>query len=56
MLNEHLDWPRVGQVYRLERKFDWVRQGKVFKSSCEIEYGITIAEAFVLLITAKHPS
>lgn len=41
MLNDYLDWPGLGQVYRLERKFDWVRQGKVFKSSCEIEYGIT---------------
>jgi len=41
MLNDYLDWPGVGQVYRLERKFDWVRQGKVFKTSCEIEYGIT---------------
>lgn len=41
MLNDCLDWPGVGQVYRLERKFDWVRQGKVFKSSCEIEFGIT---------------
>lgn len=41
MLNEYLDWPGVGQVYCLERKFDWVRQGKVFKTSCEIEYGIT---------------
>jgi predicted transposase YbfD/YdcC len=41
MLNDYFDWPGVGQVYRLERKFDWVRQGKVFKTSCEIEYGIT---------------
>jgi predicted transposase YbfD/YdcC len=41
MLNDYLDWPGLGQVYRLERKFDWVRQGKVFKTSCEIEYGIT---------------
>lgn len=41
MLNDFLDWPGVGQVYRLERKFGWVRQGKVFKSSCEIEDGIT---------------
>jgi len=41
MLNDYQDWPGLGQVYRLERKFDWVRQGKVFKSSCEIEYGIT---------------
>ena len=41
MLNDYLDWPGVGQVYRLERKFDWIRHGKVFKTSCEVEYGIT---------------
>jgi predicted transposase YbfD/YdcC len=41
MLNDYLDWPGVRQVYRLERTFDWIRQGKVFKTSCEIEYGIT---------------
>jgi len=41
MLNDYLDWPGVGQVYRLERKFSWIRQGKVYKTSCEIEFGIT---------------
>ena len=41
MLNDYLDWPDLGQVYRLERKFDWIRQGKVFKTSREVEYGIT---------------
>lgn len=41
MLNDYLDWPGVGQVYRLERKFDWIRQGEVFKTSCQVEYGIT---------------
>jgi predicted transposase YbfD/YdcC len=41
MLNEYVDWPGIGQVYRLERKFDWIRQGKVYKTSCELEYGIT---------------
>jgi len=41
MLNEYLDWPGVGQVYRLERQFFWVRQGQVYKTSYEIEYGIT---------------
>lgn len=41
MLNEYLDWPDVGQVYRIERNFDWIRQGKVFKTSSEVEYGIT---------------
>ena len=41
MLNDYLAWPGLGQVYRLERKFDWFRQGKVYKTSCQIEYGIT---------------
>ena len=41
MLNDYLDWPGVGQVYRLERKFIWVRQGKAYKTSCEVEFGIT---------------
>jgi predicted transposase YbfD/YdcC len=60
MLNDYLDWPGLGQVYRLERKFAWVRQGKAFKSSCEIEYGITslsngtASPAQVLLFRRKH--
>lgn len=41
MLNAYLDWPGVAQVYRLERKFFWVRQGQAYKSSCEVEYGMT---------------
>jgi predicted transposase YbfD/YdcC len=41
MLNEYLDWPGLAQVYRLERKFAWLRQGQVTKRSCETEYGIT---------------
>ena len=41
MLNDYLDWPGVGQVYQLERKFSWVRQGRIYKSSCEVEWGIT---------------
>src|SRR5258706_10023203 len=41
MLNDYLDWPSVGQVYRLERKFSWVRQGRGHKNSCEIEWGVT---------------
>jgi predicted transposase YbfD/YdcC len=41
MLNEYLDWPGIGQVYRLERKFFWVRQGQTYKSSCEVELGMT---------------
>lgn len=41
MLNDYLDWPGVGQVYRLEREFFWLRQGKIYKTSREIEFGIT---------------
>lgn len=41
MLNDYLDWPGVGQVYRIERQFTWMRQGKIVKTSAEIEYGIT---------------
>ncbi|MCU0487301.1 MAG: ISAs1 family transposase [Anaerolineales bacterium] len=41
MLNDYLDWYGVGQVYRLEREFCWFRQGNIYKSSREIEFGIT---------------
>ncbi len=41
MLNDYLDWPGVGQVYRLERKFSWVRHGQIYKTSGEVEWGIT---------------
>jgi len=41
MLNDYLDWPSVGLVYRLERQFNWLRRGKIYKTSCEVEYGLT---------------
>lgn len=41
MLNDYVDWPGIGQVYRLERECSWIRRGKVYKTSHEIEYGIT---------------
>jgi len=41
MLNDYADWPGMGQVYRLVRTFSWIRQGQVYKTSCETEYGIT---------------
>jgi predicted transposase YbfD/YdcC len=41
MMNDYVDWPGLGQVYRLERKISWMRQGKVYKTSCETEYGLT---------------
>jgi predicted transposase YbfD/YdcC len=60
MLNDYLDWPGVGQVYRLEREFSWMRQGKTYKTSHEIELGITslpreqAAPAKVLQARRKH--
>jgi predicted transposase YbfD/YdcC len=41
MLNDYVDWPGIGQVYRLERQFTWMRQGESYKTSNEVEYGIT---------------
>lgn len=60
MLNDYLDWPEVGQVYRLEREFSWIRQGKIYKTSRQIEFGITslsreqASPAKVLLYRRKH--
>jgi len=41
LLNDYAGWPGLGQVYRLERHFTWIRQGRVIKTSQEVEYGIT---------------
>jgi predicted transposase YbfD/YdcC len=41
MLNDYVDWPGLGQVYRLVRNFTWLRKGKVIKTSHQVEYGIT---------------
>lgn len=41
MLNHYSGWPALAQVYRLERKFDWRRNGRSIKTSCEVEFGIT---------------
>jgi len=41
MLNDYLDWPGVEQVYQLERQFTWMRQGQAYKTSQEVEVGIT---------------
>jgi predicted transposase YbfD/YdcC len=41
LLNDYLDWPYLGQVYKLERHFAWVYKGTILKTSCETEYGIT---------------
>jgi predicted transposase YbfD/YdcC len=41
MLNRYSGWPALAQVYRLERQFDWRRNGRSIKTSCQVEFGIT---------------
>jgi len=41
MLNSYSTWPGLGQVYRLERQFEWRRKGRSIRRSNETEYGIT---------------
>jgi predicted transposase YbfD/YdcC len=41
MLNSYSNWPGLGQVYRLQRQFEWRRNGKTIGTSNQTEYGIT---------------
>jgi predicted transposase YbfD/YdcC len=41
MLNAYAAWPGLAQVYRLERHFQWRRNGRSYHTSCEVEFGIT---------------
>lgn len=41
MLNAYAAWPGLAQVYRLERQFQWRRNGRTHRTSCEAEFGIT---------------
>ncbi len=41
MLNAYAAWPGLAQVYRLEREVQWWRQGKCYKTSHQVEFGIT---------------
>jgi predicted transposase YbfD/YdcC len=41
MLNAYAAWPGLAQVYRLERQFQWRRKGRSYRTSCEVEFGIT---------------
>jgi len=41
MLNTYSAWPGLAQVYRLERQFQWRRNGRCYRTSCEVEFGIT---------------
>lgn len=40
-LNAYAAWPGLAQVYRLERQFQWRRNGRCYHISCEVEFGIT---------------
>jgi len=41
MLNAYAAWPGLAQVYRLERQIQWRRNGRCYRTSCEVEFGIT---------------
>ncbi|HSG42227.1 MAG TPA: ISAs1 family transposase [Anaerolineales bacterium] len=41
MLNPYATWPGLAQVYRLERQFQWRRNGVCYRTSCDVEFGIT---------------
>ena len=41
MLNAYAAWPGLAQVYRLERQFQWRRHGRTYRTSRELEFGIT---------------
>jgi predicted transposase YbfD/YdcC len=40
MLNTYAAWPGLAQVYRLERQFQWLRNGHCYRTSCQVEFGI----------------
>jgi len=41
MLNSYSGWPGLAQVYRLEREIQWWRAGRCYRTSSEVEFGIT---------------
>ena len=41
MLNAYSTWLGLAQVYRLERQFQWFRFGRCYRTSNEVEFGIT---------------
>jgi predicted transposase YbfD/YdcC len=41
MLNTYAAWPGLAQVYRLQRQFQWRRNGRCYHTACEVEFGIT---------------
>ena len=60
MLNSYSTWPGLGQVYRLERIFEWRRNGKSIRTSYETEFGITslsrkkVSPLKLLLVRRSH--
>jgi predicted transposase YbfD/YdcC len=41
MLNSYSGWPGLAQAYRLERTIQYWRSGKCYRTTCEVEFGIT---------------
>ena len=41
MLNVYAAWPGLAQVYRLERQFQWRRNGRCYRTSSAVEFGLT---------------
>jgi len=60
MLNVYAAWPGLAQVYRLERQFHWRRNGRTYRTSNAVEFGITsltrtqAAPEQLLLIRRAH--
>lgn len=40
MLNPYSSWPGLAQVYRLQRQFQWWRNGHCYRTSDAVEFGI----------------
>ena len=54
LLNQDFDWPRIGQVFRLERRFTYLRKGQTVCVEQMVHYGMTslprqCADAYLLL-------
>lgn len=41
LLNAYLDWPGIGQVFRLERRFTFLRKGQTVRFEQMVHFGIT---------------
>ena len=41
LLNTYLEWPSVEQVFRLERKFTFLRKGQIVRVEHMVHYGLT---------------